>query len=43
MANGRWLQKFEALDHEVVHHIKEDAFPLAKKLIDDDKAEFLCR
>jgi len=42
MTSGAWIQKFEKLKDEVVHHVDEeeqDVFPKARKLIDDDEAE----
>ncbi len=44
MGSGGWIHKFEKLKHEIVHHLDEEekeVFPLAKKLIADDKAKAL--
>ncbi len=44
MSNPHWLQKFKELQHELEHHMEEEeeeVFVLAKKLIDDKKAEEL--
>ena len=44
MSTGAWLQKFEQLKHDVLHHLDEeenDVFPLARKLIDDSVIEKL--
>ena len=42
MGEGAWLRKFKQLAHDVIHHLDEEekeVFPLARKLIDDGKAE----
>lgn len=44
MGTGAWIQKFENLKDELVHHVdeeEEEVFPLAKKLINPERAEFL--
>lgn len=46
MSSGAWLQKFKKLKHEVEHHVDEEekeVFPLAMKLIPDERAEELAR
>ncbi len=42
MDEGAWLTKFKQLAHDVVHHVDEEekeVFPLARKLIANDKVE----
>lgn len=44
MASSGWLNKFHKLKEELEHHLdeeEEDVFPLARKVIDDAKAEQL--
>tara|TARA_R110002049_G_scaffold54526_9_gene151743 strand:+ start:4182 stop:4625 length:444 start_codon:yes stop_codon:yes gene_type:complete len=44
MGTGAWIQKFEKLKEDLVHHVdeeEEEVFPLAKKLIDAQRAENL--
>lgn len=44
MSNPHWLQKFKELKEELEHHMEEEeeeVFELAKKVIDDTKAEEL--
>ncbi len=44
MGSSGWLQKFKKLKDEIEHHIEEEQnqiFPLAKKLIDEKKADQL--
>jgi len=44
MGTGAWLQKFEKLKHEVIHHVDEEeqeVFVLAKTLIAGEKANSL--
>lgn len=44
MSNPHWLPKFKELKHDLEHHMEEEeeeVFVLAKKLIDDERAELL--
>ncbi len=44
MSSGGWIQKFEQLKDDLVHHVDEEeseVFELARSLIDNDTAEQL--
>lgn len=46
MGSGGWLNKFKKLREEILHHLDEEekeVFPLAEKLIADDKATDLAQ